>query len=76
MLNFGLGGPAGLKGSDAMDLSEALAEGGQPRGKKRCMRLLAALGATLNNGINLLVFVGAMEPHATCAMPWVTVFRR
>ena len=45
----GLGGAAGLKGSDAVDASEALARGGQPRGEKRCVRLLDALGATLDD---------------------------
>ena len=45
----GIGGAAGLKGSDAVDTELALARGGRPRGEERCARMLTALGATLGD---------------------------
>src|SRR5690606_25214104 len=42
----GLGGPAGLKGSDGAAIQqEARARGGRPRGAERTLRALAAAGA-------------------------------
>ena len=55
----GIGGAAGLKGSDAVDTEVALARGGRPRGEGRCARMLTALGATLGD-IAWLTWGGAM----------------
>jgi len=66
----GVGGPAGLKGSDGADIvAEALARGVQPRATERAQRCLAALEA-YRQRLTLLTYGGAMGEDLARALGW------
>jgi len=70
----GVGGPAGLKGSDGAEIvAQALARGVQPRATERAKRCLVALGKH-RQGLSLCTYGGAMGEDLARDLGWpVTV---